>query len=70
MARQVQFDGEWCLAGDFNMVQSRQDKTGPSSILAGGERNKWSTLEDKWSLVDAWKLGPWKDDTGFAFHSL
>ena len=51
---QEQFLGEWILVGDFNMVQSCQDRTGPSAIHSGTELARWKALEEKWSLVDAW----------------
>ena len=35
---QLNIEGVFCLVGDFNMVCSRQDRQGPASILAGGER--------------------------------
>ena len=27
-------------------------------------------LEEKWALVDTWKLGPWKDEPGHTYHNL
>ena len=51
---QEQFPGEWILVRDFDMVQSRQEKTRPSAILSRTELSRWKALEEKWSLVDAW----------------
>ena len=67
---QESFPGEWILVGDFNMVQSRQDRTGPLAILFGKELARWKALEEKWSLVDAWQVGPWQAELGFMYHSL
>ena len=64
------FEGEWCLLGDFNIVQSHQDCIGPFAILLGTELTKWNILEEKWCLVDAWKMGPWKDEPDNTYHSL
>ena len=31
--KDLEIERKWCLNGDFNMVETRKDKTGPSSIL-------------------------------------
>ena len=43
---------------------------GPFAILSGAELVKWKSLEEKWSLVDAWKIEHWRDELGFTYHSL
>ena len=43
---------------------------GPSSILFGTELARWKALEAKWSLVDAWQVGPWQVEPRFTYHSL
>ena len=67
---QEQFTGEWILVGDLNMVKSQHDRIGPSSILFETELPRWRTLEEKWSLVNAWQIGPWQAEPRFIYHSL
>ncbi len=68
--KDMEIEGEWCLMGDFNMVEARKYKPGPSSILAGSEKVKWDNLCEKWALVDLWTLGPWNSSPGFTYTSL
>ena len=54
----------------LTMIKSWEDRMGPSSILSGTKLSRWLTLEEKWSLMDAWKIGPWQAHPSFPYHSL
>jgi hypothetical protein len=45
-------DGNWFLAGDFDMVGLPEDSFGPSAILHGAELCHWHSFIDQHDLLD------------------
>ena len=48
----IDMDGDWCLIGDFNMVERRIDRNSPSSTLVGIDCSTWNLFKEKWALID------------------
>ena len=34
-------EGEWCITGDFNMVEAKKDRLGTSSLQSGSKKKRW-----------------------------
>ena len=65
-----QLEGEWCLLGDFSMVEWKRDSLGSSSTLAGSKKNNWKNFTSKWALQDLWEFELSNLSMGFTYTSL
>ena len=57
----MQIEGEWCILGNFNMVERKKDSLDMSSVNLGSK---------KWALMDVWEGELRDEDLGFTYTSL
>ena len=47
---ELEIEGEWCLVGNFNMVEIKWDSLGLFSMIAASKKDRWRDLSSKWAL--------------------
>ncbi|KAL3685915.1 hypothetical protein R1sor_003937 [Riccia sorocarpa] len=49
-------DSNWIILGDWNMVLTPEDSSGPTPILKGGPLQAWGEVELKWNFEDVYNI--------------
>lgn len=66
----VDFYLPFLIMSDFNMVEAKSDRKGPSSSLFGAEKKAWQAFASRWALQDAWHSGDWSSQPRHTYYSL
>ena len=66
----LEVEGDWCIIGDFKMVEEQRDCRRASTILFGSKKSKWKTLVIKWALKDLGEAVSRGNDPKFTYASL
>ena len=66
----LEVEGDWCIVGDFNMVEVKRDSRSAFVVLARSEKSKWQALVNKWALKNLGEAAAGEGDPELTFTSL